>query len=202
MEVKEIRKSIMVLTSGLMLALITMSLTPVLAQVVVPGGAQWQPFYMGSPHYYGEVDDPKYPGYCEDGGEGTWWEAHKQYAGKVFIWNDEANLYIYIDTTQPATSAGAGLMEVHIDIQSDPEDFPMTKKNNPKVGKFAYKDDGLGGAQDYLLTVALEDLPDGLVYIAVHAALTNGETAWANCGGCEAYFDGGNWATFFDYTIE
>ena len=95
-----------------------------------------------------------------------------------------------------------GLKEVHIDIQEDPDDFPTTGSGNPKVGKFAYKFENLAGAQVLLVTIPLGDLPTGELFIAVHAELTNCETAWANCGGPDAYFRGNNWATYFSYNVE
>ena len=173
-----------------------MSLSPVLA---------WQPFYFGSPHYYGKSGDVKY---ISPAVEGSWWEAHKNWAGRITITNDATNLYILIDTNDPDPTA-FGLVESHVDIKADPRDFPTTKKGNPKVGKFAYAVGNHNGAQDYEYVIPLAGLlPGDMLYIAVHAALTNGETAWANCGGPDAYFGswldtplrGGNWATYFSYT--
>ena len=182
-----------------MLVFITMSVSPILAQT--------QPFYFGSPHYYGKASDPKYmePGVVA----GSWWEGHKNWAGRITITNDVTNLYILIDTNDPNPTA-YGLVESHVDIQALPENFPTTKRGNPKVGKFAYAVENHNGAQDYQYIIPLAELPQvDTLYIAVHAALTNGETAWANCGGPDAYFGswlnpprrGGNWATYFSYPL-
>jgi len=165
-------------------ALFATSVTPALAHT--EADPQWNPLCAGSPHYYGEPG-PKDP---------SWYWDHVTYVGGIFVWNDNENLYIKY------WARDAGMDETHLAVVNDTTLFPMTKSGNPKVGRFPYKHEDLGGATYDLYTIALEWDVDTLLFIAAHAALDNGETAWADCGGGDAYFRGGNWATYFNYTIQ
>ena len=142
--------------------------------------------YAGSPHYYGEPG-PKDP---------SWYYAHRTYVGWVRVWNDGDNLYVRYRTTD------VGMDETHVAVAEAFKDIPQTKSGNPKVGRFPYKHEGLDGVYTDLYTIPLEwDVGTKLV-IAAHTALDNGETAWADYGGPDAYFPGGNWATYFTYTVQ
>ncbi len=169
-------------------ALFAMSVTPALAHT--EGDPMVKPLFAGSPHYYGEPG-PKDP---------SWWWDHKTEVGSVFVWNDGDNLYVMYDTS-------VGMNETHLAVAEAFEDIPMGAKGNPKVGKFPYKNEDLGGATEDLYEIPLEwDVGTELV-IAAHAELVNGETAWADCGGDDAFFpgpglSGGNWATFLRYTVQ
>jgi len=94
--------------------------------------------------------------------------------------------------------------ETHVAVAGAFGDIPQTKSGNPKVGRFPYKHEGLGGVMTDLYTIPLSDFEPitGPLVIAAHAALVDGETAWANCGGPDAFFPGGNWATYFHYTVQ
>ena len=166
-------------------ALFAMSVTPALAHT--EGDPFWAPLMAGSPHYYGEPG-PKDP---------SWYWAHLTYVGSVFVWNDGDNLYV-----RYYTYAG-GMDETHLAVAEVFADIPQTKTGNPKVGQFPYKNEDVGGATTDMYTIPLGDweLGDTLV-IAAHAALCNGETAWADCGGPDAQFPGSSWATYFTYIVQ
>ena len=177
-------------------ALFAMSVTPALAHTETDPAKQW--LLAGSPHYYGE------PG--PHSGTDWYWE-HRMRVGTVFIWNDGDYLYVKYYTN---TTAGWYLTETHLAVVTDPEDFPMTKKGNPKVGHFPYKHEGLTPTYEYMIPLEADWEPEDMLYIAAHAVVekrSDGcvlqeETAWANCGGSEAYFRGNNWATYFWYEVQ
>jgi len=157
------------------------------AAVPVKADPITQDLYAGSPHYYGEPG-PKDP---------SWYYAHRMRVGWVRVWNDGDNLYVRY------TTLDVGMDETHVAVAEAFEDIPQTKSGNPKVGQFPYKHEGLGGAMTDLYTIPLGDWGPGTeLVIAAHAALCNGETAWADCGGPDAYFPGNNWATYFTYIVQ
>lgn len=168
-------------------ALFAMSITPALAHDEL--NPQRQPLFAGSPHYFDEPG-PKDP---------SWYYAHRTKVGVVEVWNDGNTLYVTYDTTL----SGIGMSETHLAVAEAFEDIPKTNKGNPKVGRFPYKHEGLSGAMTDMYPISLGDWgPDTDLIIAAHAALCNGETAWADCGGPGAYFPGNNWATYFTYTVQ
>jgi len=166
-------------------ALFAMSVTPALAHT--EGDPFLAPLCAGSPHYYGEPG-PKDP---------SWYWAHRMVVGEVSVWNNETHLFVMYNTTD----SGIGIHETHLAVVTDPDDFPMTKKGNPKVGQFPFKHEGLSGWTD-MYTIPHDFDAGTPLFIAAHAALCNEETAWADCGGSDAYFPGGNWATWFRYSVQ
>ena len=176
------------ITLGLVFAFVTMSFTSVMAQTTY--GDQWNNFLAGSPHYYGEGGHPKFGV--------QWYYDHLTQVGSVITRTDGTYLYINIYLNE------GGLEETHIAIAKTFTAIPQTKNGNPKVGLFPFKHENLNGLMmdEYVIPLALLDVGvGGTVIIAVHAALSDGETAWANCGGTGAFFPGNNWATFYRYTI-
>lgn len=173
------------------ITLFTFSVTPVLAHT--EADPQSNPLFAGSPHY----------------GTDKW---NPMKVGEVHVWNDGDNLYVTYNTTY----SGIGMHETHLavaikpseDVNGDGEinildaDIPQTKKGNPKVGRFLHKHEGLGPATIDPYVIPLEWDVGTELWIAAHAALCNGETAWADCGGDDAYFRGGNWATWFWYIVQ
>jgi hypothetical protein len=91
-----------------------------------------------------------------------------------------------------------------------PDAIPQTKSGNPKVGKFPYKGEGLGGITTIEFTIPLSEIPGGAevsdrLAIAAHAVVSRPcgeETAWGNCGTPKGYFQGHNWAVFYYYTVQ
>jgi len=62
------------------------------------------------------------------------------------------------------------LTEVHVDVQSDPNCFPMTNAGNPKIGNFAYK--ASFDPSENKTVYETECIPvSGPVYIAAHAVV-------------------------------
>lgn len=93
------------------------------------------------------------------------------------------------------------LMATHLDVQTDPANFPQTKSGNPKVGLFAYGED-LSCEPTWEITIDLSSIEgwvEGMpIYIASHAEVFNGtdeESAW----GEGLPFPGNNWAMYFEY---
>jgi hypothetical protein len=154
---------------------------------------QWNNLLAGSPHYYGEPG-PK---------DAAWYESHKTLVGWVGTWNDGDNLHVIYYTNPPWV-----LMETHVAVYETIAEVPQTNNGNPKVGKFPYKNEGLGGVtvDEYVIPLSSIGVTAGDdVVIAAHAVVSGPcgeETAWANCGGPTAYFSGKNWATYFGYTVQ
>ena len=180
----------------LITALAALTITPVFAHT--QEAPMKKTFNAGSPHYYGEPG-PKDP---------DWYYDHLTKVGEVQVWNDGTNLHITYDTNTWEVS-GWTLRETHLAIADDFEGIPQTHSGNPKVGKFPYKHEDLGGVELDEYVIPLTDL--GLtvgdqIVIAAHGVVMGPcgqeETAWADCGGPDAFFPGGNWATFFTYVIQ
>lgn len=132
--------------------------------------------------------------------------------GTMYTWNDETNLHITFSTWK----SDWVLEEVHVAVGIDndldgnpPDSIPQTKSGNPKVGKFPYKSEGLGGIKDIEFVIPLSSIDDGAtlndhIAIAAHAVVSSPcgrETAWANCGAPKGYFTGNNWAVFYYYKV-
>ena len=170
----------------LMLLTVMTLFTFSVATTPVKADDAWQPLFAGSPRYYT-----------------PWWWANKMQVGTVHVWNDADYLYVEYTTTD-----GWELMETHVAVAEDFEDIPQTKSGNPKVGRFPYKHEELGGVTADPYTISLDEgwEPGDTLYIAAHAVVeipgVQEETAWANCGGPDAYFPGNNWATYFTYDVQ
>lgn len=103
----------------------------------------------------------------------------------------------YLEITYIIEEPGWEITETHLAVVDDPDDFPQTKKGNPKVGHFPYK----GQLQYEIDLCELGVEPCDIVYIAAHAVVENGcqeETAWANTG---TSFSGASWALYFAYRV-
>ena len=176
---KKVFAWLMLLTA---MSLFTVATAPVMADKT------WHALYAGSPHYWTDKWSP-------------------MPVGSVAVWNDGDYLYVKYYTN---ATAGWYLTETHLAVVTDPELFPMTKKGNPKVGHFPYKHEGLDSTHDEYMIPLDGWTTDTVLYIAAHAVVemrSDGcvlqeETAWANCGGEDAYFRGNNWATYFWYEVQ
>lgn len=92
-------------------------------------------------------------------------------------------------------------------IVTDPNDFPLTKKGNPKVGHFPVNEDW----PDLTQSATYEfDLGTGRIYIAAHADVelvsdcetVQCETAWGyDCDGNCVEFPGASWGWYLMYDI-
>jgi Ca-activated chloride channel family protein len=110
--------------------------------------------------------------------------------GDVIIWNDEDFLYITYETTDDWY-----ITETHLHVAASLEDIPQTKKGNPIPGHFDYKDYHHPSVQTYMYAIPWTWEPGTTLYIAAHAVVSFGETAW----GDGVDFDGNNWATYIMY---
>jgi hypothetical protein len=107
--------------------------------------------------------------------------------GDIKIWNDADFVYIQYETVQPYC-----LMETHLQVAPQLSDIPQAN-GNPIPGQFDYKTKH-DCVTTFLYTVPLSGSSCGL-YIAAHAVINTGETAW----GSGPAFPGKNWATYITY---
>lgn len=122
--------------------------------------------------------------------------------GRVSVYNDDASLYIEINTT------GTWVMtESHVAVAPTLDGIPQTGSGNPKVGQFALSAVHNPPVSSYVYTVSVTGYdPTQPLYIAVHAIVqrieggnvVQQETAWAD----GEDFPGANWATYITYDIQ
>jgi len=125
----------------------------------------------------------------------------------------------YLKITYALTHPNLTLNETHLDVQTDPDDFPMTKSGNPKVGHFAYQNDTHQGETSYTYIIYGEWDTGDTLYVAAHAEVSTletkeilnddgttttitteyyvYETAWGNGDG----FPGKNWAMYYTVNL-
>lgn len=108
------------------------------------------------------------------------------YAGKISATGiTDAEGYPCIKVKLETENSWA-LTEIHVDVQTDPNLFPMTKSGSPKVGHFAYSDifdpsENVMYYETACIPVPLANKSyDGPVFISVHAVV---------CGGIVGYED-------------
>lgn len=92
-------------------------------------------------------------------------------AGDVNFSFDGTNFTVQVVTASPWC-----LKDVHIDVQTDPAQFPVLKKGNPKLQAFAYKEDFSFEGQSCTSSVSqsFTGFSAGqTVYVAVHAAIVD-----------------------------
>jgi len=87
----------------------------------------------------------------------------------VNVWHDA--MYVYVEYV---TEGDWCLLETHVDVVGDPDDFPMTKKGNPIPGHFEYSMcfEPNEYEQDYIEMIPIGDFY-WQVYIAAHAVVFN-----------------------------
>ena len=114
----------------------------------------------------------------------TLWAGQTIDAGDVTIATQGGNLIVSYQT-----SDGWGLKETHLYLGKD-----VPTKSAP--GKFDFSMEGLGGVDFCSYTVSLSDLEiesGDIFYVAAHAALSGGESAWAEG---DLIREHANWATY------
>jgi uncharacterized protein (TIGR02145 family) len=93
------------------------------------------------------------------------------------------------------------LIKIHLDVQSDPANFPMNTGGNPQVGNFAYNE-MLDCELSWSVTIDLTTISGwasgDAVYIASHAEVKKPpvRSAWAG----DTPFPGNSWANYFSCT--
>jgi hypothetical protein len=129
--------------------------------------------------------------------------------GMVDVTYDGNNLYV----TYSITEVGWEMTETHLHVATDESPIPLTKKGNPKVGKFDNSTEYESCVTEYTYVIPFIAVPGTEVIIAAHAAVqmevvdtlgeitTFEESAWGE-GEEDEEFDGRNWAMYFTYTIE
>lgn len=136
------------------------------------------------------------------------------YVGSVYAGYSGDDLQVMLEVT----AGGVYLEEIHVDVFADLDQFDSDKKlsNGGAIpGKFKFKKSWNESAMvtSYTVTIPKSYLDQKVgdadcFYIAAHAALSNGETAWG--GICEdsdkgvslasaEQFPGKNWGTFFEF---
>lgn len=126
--------------------------------------------------------------------------------GSVVVGNDDTNLYVTFDTTDPWA-----MTESHVHVADTREGIPQTRKGNPQVGQFAYQSsyEPPVTSDTYVIplsTISLDE--NGQVVVAAHAvvgnlnddgSVTETETGWADG---TRFVDRGSWATYFQYSVQ
>jgi len=124
--------------------------------------------------------------------------------GSVCISNDDDNLYVKYQTTEEWL-----LNEAHLFVGKDISQTPTTKKGNPQIGQFPYKQEGINtNYYEFIVprySVGAIECGDQIFFTAhasVQKLIGDGtyqeETAWAEG---ERFVERGNWAMFSDYII-
>lgn len=98
-------------------------------------------------------------------------------SGKLSIVNSQDTLYVQYTVNSPLL-----LESIHLWIGSDLGDVPVNNKGIPVPGQFPYKVEGINNDTITIL-IPLSEVPDECFYVLAHAALSNGQTAWA--GDCD-----------------
>jgi LruC domain-containing protein len=118
--------------------------------------------------------------------------------------------------TYTVTSPGIYLSEIHLDIFTSIAQLQAAKKlsgGGAIPGKFAYKQSFTAGSRTTTYTVvvpkaAVDRLNSDCFFIASHAALSNGETAWGGLTrptptgvslDAAKQFPGANWSVYFEF---
>lgn len=137
------------------------------------------------------------------------------YVGKVSVFKlDESNIRVtYSLDNVAAPGTQIYLKEVHLEVFTSMAKLIEQKKvnnGNAVPGQFTDKKSFSDNRTSFFFDVDISGMGDKVFYIAAHAALSNGETAWG--GDCnkngtrdilnnpDNRFPGKNWGVFFDYS--
>ena len=130
--------------------------------------------------------------------------------GEVCVVNDGDDLHVTYTTT-----GGWMLYESHLAVSSDEvgtgewsENGWTNRPGNPAPGRFAHNADHDPGSDDtFTYTIPLDEISGGVnsgdeLHLGAHAVVMMGnetETAW---GYGNLFRDQGNWAMYFEYTVQ
>ncbi|GAG73567.1 unnamed protein product [marine sediment metagenome] len=97
--------------------------------------------------------------------------------GNVLVWDDGEELCVRYELSEAALADGWLLYETHLAVAADLSGIPTNKAGNPKVGKFPYGDDDLGGVESYEeCEIPIPDVECDVPFvIAAHAAIEKHE---------------------------
>ncbi len=137
--------------------------------------------------------------------------------GSVIVSQDGDDILV----TYNITESGVYLLETHLDIFANLEQFDAAEKlgdEGPIPGRFEFKKSWKASDMTTSYTVAIpKEYFDGIApgadcfYIASHAALSNGETAWGGfCAETDQgvslseamQFPGENWSVYFEFCLD
>lgn len=86
--------------------------------------------------------------------------------GEVEYWYDEGQFHVKFIITESDWT----LTQTHVHIADTPDDFPMTKKGNPKIGNFDFRNEH-DFITEYTYHITWPN-PDDNEYIAAHVVVT------------------------------
>lgn len=95
--------------------------------------------------------------------------AQHHYAGKVNVTRCDGGVKV-----QFVTENNWILTEVHVDVQNDPNVFPMTKSGNPKVGHFFWNVSFDPSENKMIYETECIPVAEGDIYVAAHAVVCGG----------------------------
>jgi len=134
---------------------------------------------------------------CDDPLETILYGGQHIVVGKVYISNDDENLFVTYDVS----STNWWLQETHLYV-GDIEDAPFGNTGNPKIGHFPYHGDH-DLTKEYTFTIPLDQLDDcfsvishAVVVLKENGSVSSKETAF---GYGENEFDGSRWGWFLDF---
>ena len=122
-----------------------------------------------------------------------------------------------LQVTYNVTQAGVYLSETHLDLFTDVNQFKKDKKisgGGAIPGKFAFKQSFSNGSRTTSYTAVIpasyvNALGSDCFFVAAHAALSNGETAWGGLSrptsngrvslDVSKQFPGNNWSVYFEF---
>ncbi len=113
--------------------------------------------------------------------------------GDIRVYQVEDDDDVFIEITM---GGGFRMRESHVDWGYTVDDIPHNN-GGPRPGQFEYKvEHGNNGVSSYTYQIEMNESDFTGVFL-VHAAVTNGETAWAG----DQEFPGNNWALYFEYEV-
>lgn len=86
--------------------------------------------------------------------------------GTVSVWDDGTTLYVVYTVSDPWE-----ITETHLQVTSDFDSIPTTKKNNPIPGQFDYTEDHDPAVATFTYEIPLADLGGTTISIAAHAVV-------------------------------
>lgn len=113
-----------------------------------------------------------------------------------FIYNSTGDQLTIIYSTVNTTYC---LFKTHLDVQTDPLNFPQTNSGNPKVGQFAYSA-SLNCSSEWTQVINLNTIsgwnPGATLFVAAHAEVKKDQGGMGSAWGQGLPFPGNSWAMY------
>jgi hypothetical protein len=133
--------------------------------------------------------------------------------GEVLVWNDGEKLCVKYQLNQDILDEDWLITKTHLAVAISKDGIPHNKKGIVQPGQFPYGDDDLAGREYYQECIPFTELEvngEDTIFIAAHAIIEKpkdennlSKTAWgAEEGGGTPFVPKGDWATYFNYTID